>query len=178
MTHFIERGALISDCGKFRYRLWRRWDISLPVACFVMLNPSTADASVDDATIRKCIGFAERLGFGSIEVVNLFAYRATDPKDLRRAGYPVGPDNDAHFEWVAHDADRRGSVICAWGTNAAKLQRPADVIAMLRRWHIKPKALQINGHGIPAHPLMLPYTCRLRELMGGRVVALCESEAS
>ncbi|MCY1169393.1 hypothetical protein D9M73_94210 [compost metagenome] len=150
--------ALVSPCGKFRYTLSRCWDEDLPWVTFIMLNPSTADAQEDDATIRKCIGFCRRLGFGGFWVVNLFAFRATDPKDLKRASYPVGPDNDIH---LASAVALGGEVICAWGSNAKGLSRPAEVLAILKKMGRKPMALQINAGGIPAHPLMLPYTCTL-----------------
>ena len=93
MQQLTEAGALLSSCGTYRYRLWRYWHTEREPLIFIMLNPSTADAMQDDPTIRKCIGFAKRLGFGGIEVVNLFAYRATDPRDLRANGYQVGPDD-------------------------------------------------------------------------------------
>lgn len=95
-------------------------------------------------------------------MINLFAYRATNPKDLKAVGYPIGPDNDTHIEWVAHQAGNNGVLICARGTNAAKLQRPGDVLAMLRRWAIPPHALRISSGGVPAHPLMLPHSCQLQ----------------
>jgi hypothetical protein len=115
------RHATISDCGKFRYRLFRKWGCGSPLL-FVMLNPSTADGEKDDATIRRCLRFAMAHDFGELEVVNLFAYRATDPKELRRAGYPVGPENDQHIT----DAVREAAAVClAWGSNAAGLERPA-----------------------------------------------------
>ena len=100
-TIATRKQAVLSDCGTYRYRLWRKWGCGSPLL-FVMLNPSTADAEVDDATIRRCLGFADAHGFGELEVVNLYAYRATDPADLKRAGYPVGPDNDAHIEDAMH----------------------------------------------------------------------------
>lgn len=153
----MEKGALISECGTFRYRLWRRWDSKLAPLGFVMLNPSTADASEDDHTIRKCIGFAKRLGYGAIEVVNLYAFRATDPENLRVAGYPVGPDNDAHIEWVA--AHTEGQLICAWGSNAKGHARAEEVLGCIRQWGVKPLALRLNARDVPAHPLMLPYSC-------------------
>src|SRR5437870_4841901 len=108
--------AVISPCGKFRYRLTRQWGegAALP---FVMLNPSTADAEQDDPTIRKCVGFAKRMGYDGIEVVNLYAYRATKPADLKKAGYPRGPENDRHIE-AALVESHANSVICAWGVNA------------------------------------------------------------
>ena len=92
----MDRTALFSPCGRFRYRLGRRWGEG-PTIAFVLLNPSTADDQRDDPTIRRCIGFARRLGFGGLEVVNLYAYVATDPAELRRVGYLVGDENDGHM---------------------------------------------------------------------------------
>jgi hypothetical protein len=149
--------ATISACGKFRYRLSRSWDDG-PRLLFVMLNPSTADAEVDDATIRRCITFARAEGFCKLEVVNLFAFRATDPKDLRRAGYPVGPENDRHIT----DAVRASDAVClAWGANVAGLERPQIVLPMLRSLGVQLQCLRITRSGYPQHPLMLPAACRL-----------------
>jgi hypothetical protein len=150
--------AVISPCGQFRYLLRRSWDISRPAVTFVMLNPSTADAEQDDPTIRKCRGFADRLGFGALNVVNLFAFRATKPADLKRAGYQRGPECD---EWIARAVRETGNVICAWGSNARGLVRPAEVIDILRGAGMKPTALRLTDDGIPWHPLMLPYDCTL-----------------
>src|SRR5262245_19133112 len=94
---FQTKEALISPCGLYRYWLTRTWDNSLRRVCWVMLNPSTADAEQDDPTIRRCVGFARSWGAGGIIVVNLFAFRASDPKALLRAADPVGPDNDGHI---------------------------------------------------------------------------------
>lgn len=153
-----QRSAVISDCQRFRYRLSRRWGEG-PALVFIMLNPSTADASVDDATIRRCVGFAAREGWGAIDVVNLFAYRATDPKDLRRAGYPIGPDNDNAITEAVTSA---GCVCLAWGANAGELARPGEVLALLRRLGIDLHCLRITRSGHPQHPLMLPSDCTLR----------------
>lgn len=149
----MHRAALLSDCGRFRYRLSRRWAEG-PALAWIALNPSTADGETDDATVRKVVGFSRRLGFPAFDLVNLFAYRATDPQDLRRAGYPVGPDNDAHIEAICRWAP---AVVCAWGSNAFNLQRPAEVLRLFAAWKVKPMALRINRGGIPAHPLMLSY---------------------
>lgn len=164
----MNKGATISQCGAFRYRLWRRWDEFGAPLIFVMLNPSTADAMQDDPTIRKCIGFAQRLGYGGIEVLNLYAYRATKPADLKRAGYLVGPANDAHIADVIQDhASERDNVICAWGANARGLSRPGDVLRLLRNLGVRARALQFTNDGIPAHPLMLPYACGLKYIDAG-----------
>lgn len=155
------RDAVISECGQFRYRLIRVWDVDLPRLAFVMLNPSTADASQDDPTIRKCIGFAKRLGFGGIFVVNLYAFRATDPAMLRKQGYLVGPKNDAHIGFAAWECE---TLICAWGANARGLARPGEVLDIIKRTGRKPMALRILAGNVPAHPLMLPYSCTLEPM--------------
>lgn len=152
----MERGAVLSKCGLYRYRLWRTWDADLAPLIFVMLNPSTADAEQDDATIRKCIGFAARNGFGGIVAVNLFAYRATEPSDLKAAGYLIGPENDDHIAEVV--ATPGATIICAWGSNARGMQRVHDVLAIIALWAGKPPmALKLSADGVPWHPLMPSY---------------------
>lgn len=158
----MKRDALISDDGRLRHWLARIWDESKPLACVVMLNPSTADASVDDATIRKLIGFGERLGWGGFFVVNLYSYRATKPADLKRAGYPgQGLNDDSFIVRAALRAKNSGGpVICAWGANARGLERQKTVRRLLAQCGItSPMALRLLPDGIPEHPLMLPYTC-------------------
>ena len=108
------RGALLSDDGVYRYNLWRRWGDGLFMG-YCMLNPSIADADLDDQTIRRCTYFAKREGFGGIYVVNLFAYRATQQADLwRLGGGGRGPDNDTHIA-AAIVNDRIGMFVAAWG---------------------------------------------------------------
>ena len=148
------RSAGFSECGRSRYGLSREWNDALPAVNFVMLNPSTADADTDDPTIRKCVGFAKRLGFGKLIVTNLFSFRATDPADLRRAGYPVDPRGNLAVTVAAFQAD---TVICAWGANARGLDRPAEVLKLIREAGAKPMALAYTHDGIPRHPLYLSY---------------------
>lgn len=158
----MKRSAVISECGAFRYLLARNWtDQRESVLLFVMLNPSTADSDIDDPTIRKCIGFAQRLGYGGIEVVNLYAYRATDPKALKVAGYPVGPDNDRYTMAAIRGAT---NVVLAWGANARGMIMPDIVLRMVRGAGVTPLALRRLADGVPEHPLMLPYTCTLQPL--------------
>jgi hypothetical protein len=158
----MKRSAVISGCGAFRYVLTRNWtDDTASVLLFVMLNPSTADAGIDDPTIRKCIGFAQRLGYGGIEVVNLYAYRATDPRALKTAGYQVGPDNDRYTMAAIR---RAANVALAWGANARGMIRPDIVLRMVREAGVTPMALRRLADGVPEHPLMLPYTCTLQPL--------------
>ena len=107
--------AEFSACGRYRYWLERRWSADSP-AVFVMLNPSTADAKIDDPTIRRCMGFAKREGHGGLVVVNLFGWRSSDPRQLVLADDPVGPGNTrAIGEALLMGATTSGRVICAWG---------------------------------------------------------------
>lgn len=148
--------AAISKCGQYRYMLTR--DIvdlaaTRGPAVFIMLNPSTADASKDDPTIRRCIGFARSWGCTGIVVVNLYALRSTDPANLWTHPDPVGPANDAWLVDVVLDASE---VVCAWGSNA-KRERVAEVAAILRRAGAKLKCLGVTKFGsAPRHPLYVP----------------------
>lgn len=133
-NYYLENDAVISVCGKYRYLLRRTWDPKKPRALLVMLNPSTADAKKDDATIRSCVRLLSELGYGSMEVVNVFGFRATKPKELLTALDPTGPMNEAH---VKRAIERCDVVIFAWGAwppandasiyirNAVRAKRPA-----------------------------------------------------
>ena len=148
----VERSAVISDCQLFRYSLARRWapGYLLP---FVMLNPSTADALEDDPTIRRCMGFARREGFAGIQVVNLYAFRATKPADLWRAEDPVGPRNDRYLRSVLAPASFTPvPVVAAWGTNA-KPQRVAEVLGLAD--DVDWRCLGHSKDGHPKHPLYI-----------------------
>ncbi len=168
---YISSGADISSCGKYRYLLWREWrnthdpkhwewmgfkdgagaDVGHPKsALFVMLNPSTADGKTDDATIRRCVGFAKAWNYERLEVVNLYAYRATKPKDLFAAGEAkYGPRNQEVIERAVRDAR---IIICGWGAHAD------DYWAQnVRGWmHMKRHyALGFTKNKHPRHPLYL-----------------------
>lgn len=155
--------AQSSACGTYRYPLGRVWEPSRPLLTFVMLNPSIADAQDDDPTIRKCRGFAERLGFGGIHVVNLYAYRATKPSVMwqaRAAGVDiVGPENDD----ILRAAFSRGDAVAAWGANADKDPlRVQFVCALARAVACELRALSVTKSGAPGHPLMLGYSSTVR----------------
>jgi hypothetical protein len=148
-----ERGALISDDGLYRYVLGRRWARDGQIATFVMLNPSTADATEDDPTIRRCVGFAKSWGMAALHVVNLYALRSTDPKGLWRVADPVGPENDRHLTSHARAACTNSSpLIAAWGANA-KPDRVAQVLALPGM--VALEALGVTKDGAPRHPLYL-----------------------
>jgi len=142
--------AVLSDDREYRYRLTRRWDAEKPTLAWIMLNPSTADETDDDPTIRRCLGYAEDWGYGSIVVGNLFALRATDPSELRDHPNPVGPDNDDHLRSICRGADR---VIAAWGTDGDLHDRGREVVAML---DVDLEALNTTQAGHPTHPLYQP----------------------
>lgn len=146
----MNAGARFSRCRRFRYALWREWDTGLSKVMMIGLNPSTADAEKNDPTIRRCIGFARDWGFGGVWVLNLFAFRATYPGDLRAAVDPVGPRNDEWIRRVARDVKR---VVAVWGNDGTFLDRSTRVRSMLGD---RLEVIRLNAGGQPAHPLYLP----------------------
>lgn len=149
----MRRGAVISGCGRYRYRLGRAWGDGLPTATFLMLNPSTADADVDDPTIRRCIGYARAWNCGALLVVNLFAWRATNPAELATAADPVGPDNDDFIAGAAVASARLDApLVAGWGANAPAA-RIAQVLGLPGMHRIT--ALALTKAGQPRHPLYL-----------------------
>lgn len=142
--------AVISECQTYRYSLSRRWASGASMR-FVMLNPSTADATLDDPTIRRCIGFAKREGAAGLVVLNLYAYRATNPKALLTCTDPVGPDNNA---WLAaHLQAAALPVVAAWGASARadRVRRVLDLVGDVD-W----RCLGTTKAGYPRHPLYVP----------------------
>lgn len=144
----MKRTAHLSDCRKYRYALWRIWDDNKPYAMFVGLNPSTADEIEDDPTINRCINYAKSWGYGGLCMANLFAFRATEPKDMMNAPDPVGSEND---KWLLKSANDAGIVVGAWGDNGGFQNRAAKVIKLLPEISY----LKLNRTGHPAHPLYL-----------------------
>jgi hypothetical protein len=144
------RAAVISDCGKYRYQLFRIWSPKKPLVVFIMLNPSTADASQDDPTIRRCIGFAQAWGYGGIAVVNLFAWRATDPQELLLANGAIGPQNDYFLQQAFVDA---GAVVAAWGAQPVAAARAAGVQLLAQQVGARLLCLGTTKEGHPRHPL-------------------------
>lgn len=140
---------------RYRYRLSRVWDPTLPRCAMVMLNPSTASAVRLDPTVRRCVRFAQDWGFGALEVVNLFALRSTDPHALRTHPRPVGTRNDDALLAAAASADL---VVAAWGVHGTLADRGSTVRALLREHRLHHLATTRDGH--PRHPLYLPLTAR------------------
>lgn len=153
--------ATISPCGQYRYELRRAligWPLQRYTACVIMVNPSTADAEKDDATIRKLIGFGKRLAWSDLIVVNLFAYRATDVNQLAVVSDPIGPMNDGHVMSAMIEAD---IIIVAWGRRdkvPSKLSHRYEYVVRIARMFHKPLycwGTCADGH--PCHPVMLGY---------------------
>lgn len=146
--------AVLSECRRYRYKLAREWNRSRPTLTFIMLNPSTADATLDDPTIRRCIGFAHGNEFGGLHVFNLFAFRATDPMQMKAADDPVGPDNDTHIMTALTTAAATNSpIIAAWGVHGAYNGREAEVRRLSLECGVKLMCLGSTKGGHPRHPL-------------------------
>ncbi|WP_108860083.1 DUF1643 domain-containing protein [Ruegeria sp. Alg231-54] len=147
--------AIYSDCEKYRYSLTRIWDPAGRKALFVMLNPSTATEAVNDPTVERCERRARALGFGAFQVTNIFAWRDTDPRKMRAAADPVGPENNAAILDGVQWADQ---VIAAWGTHGAYLDRGPAVETLLRDTKQPLFHLGLTKGGHPKHPLYIAYT--------------------
>ena len=156
MPEVIDGGATFSECGRFRYELRRVWDRALPALAVIGLNPSTADATTDDPTMRRVRGFAADNGFGSFIMLNLFAYRATKPRDLNAAGYPTGdPENIDRITEVSNE----NATLVAWGGHQGINRRVLRVTARLRGPLL---CLGVTQGGMPRHPLYLPAETQLQ----------------
>jgi len=139
------RNAIISADGKYRYQLSRIWDEEKPNILFIMLNPSTADADVDDPTIRRVMNFSKSWGYGGVFVCNLYAFRSTDPKVLRHTDDPVGEDNTEHIKELIGVTER---VVYAWGNNKKEPEWLSSLVDT-------PYCIDISKKGVPKHPLYL-----------------------
>lgn len=154
--------AILSPCLSYRYRLERELGMFGPVGAFLMVNPSTADAELDDHTIRKVRGFASRLGWSRVIVGNVFAYRATDVSELALVPDPIGPENSQHLSRMLMEADR---VICAWGALQKlpeRLRGQWRSVAQVAKELEKPlECLGTVKDGHPKHPLMVSYSVQV-----------------
>lgn len=151
--------AEISKCGRYRYGLLRVWDKTLPRMVWIMLNPSTADADTDDATIRVVMERARRTGYGGVVVLNLFAYRATDPKALKSETYSTGPRNDEALLLMIerYKAGTFSIVMAAWGNHGTHRGRDKSVLNLLREHNVPVYAIKLTKAGNPCHPLYQSY---------------------
>lgn len=148
------RGAILSPDRVYRYVLTREWDyLGLGTLNVIGLNPSTADETQDDPTIRRCIGYAKRWRFGRLVMTNLFALRSTYPAALYEAPDPVGPENDTH---LIEEAGKATEVLCAWGAHGEIQGRGSYVARLLKRGRLNVFGFTQNGQ--PKHPLYLRST--------------------
>lgn len=151
--------AVYSDCERYRYSLTRIWDAQAPRVAFIMLNPSTATEVQNDPTIERCEQRARRLGFGGFRAANIFALRATDPRDMRAADDPNGPDNPQTLDDAARWAD---TLIAAWGVHGEhRGQGPATAQQLWAKGHTL-YHLGLTKAGHPRHPLYLSYQVQPR----------------
>lgn len=151
----IESGAVISPCEQYRYQLHRIWNRELPLIMWIMLNPSTADASKDDATIRRLTGFTKDWGYGGFYVCNLFAFRATKPTDIPRTpSLAIGDENNDYIQSTSRKCEK---IILAWGGHGNRFNRDKEVIKIVTEWEKKDiYCLGLTNDNSPKHPLYLP----------------------
>jgi len=144
----MKTDATLSEDRKYRYVLSRIWDESKPTVMIIGLNPSTADETENDPTIVRCIDFAKSWGYGGVYMLNLFAFRATQPKDMFNAKEPIGEENDKYIEKYSNICDK---VICAWGNDGNYNKRSKEILSKIKNTYY----LKLNQTGEPAHPLYL-----------------------
>lgn len=160
----MKQKAYISDCGKYRYTLTRIWQKELPRVLFVGLNPSTADGNKNDQTIRKLIGFCKTWGYGGFTIVNLFAYRSSNPKILawllENGKDPIGKENQEIIGSYRESKKYKLSIMM-WGNN---LPKGFEIYANKIRNILKnPHYFNTTKKGHPMHPLCLPYNTKLKK---------------
>ncbi|WP_213422585.1 DUF1643 domain-containing protein [Bhargavaea massiliensis] len=144
--------VMFDSTEKHRYRLSVIWDATKPSCLFIMINPSTADALQPDKTLNRCIGFAERNGYGSLEVVNLYSYRTKDIEELWESGQLNHPENDIRVKEAVRTAD---NIIIAWGNDGAKNGKYLSVLKWIDEAGKTPYCLGKTARGMPKHPLYL-----------------------
>ncbi|NVP56615.1 DUF1643 domain-containing protein [Mycoplana rhizolycopersici] len=149
--------AVVSPCGRYRYALRRRWSETGGIVAWIMLNPSQADASSNDPTIRRCLSFSRQWGYGAMIAVNLYGLRATNPDELYREVHPIGPENDTYLAMACREARTgaggRGAVVAAWGSHPLARARAGDALRLTGN-HLH--CLGTTANGSPRHPLYVP----------------------
>lgn len=162
MTTWPNGAAEFSADKRYRYTLSREFQGGSGAVAWIMLNPSTATATEDDPTIRRCIGFSRAWGYRQLYILNLFAFRATDPKELLKTESPIGPYND---EWIRNILSQADMIVCAWGAKAAEVDkgRAADVVLVAVTTKKPVRCLGTTKDGYPKHPLYLAANTKLVE---------------
>ena len=148
----MKRTAIFDKTGRYRYQLGRQWAPNGKMVTFIMLNPSRADAAVDDPTLRACIQFAQRWDYAALSVVNLFAYRTPHPSELKKAKRPIGKEND---RYVMAAAEAASQVVLAWGNWGTLHGRDRTILSLLSSYQSKLTYLQLNRSNQPRHPLYI-----------------------
>lgn len=166
MNLFLESGAHFSPCRRYRYALWRIWDESLGTVMWIGLNPSTADETTNDPTIVRCMNFAADWGYGGIYMLNLFAFRATNPEVMKAQADPIGDEN---YRRIQEYHEVAGITVAAWGIHGAFMDQGLAVSRLERIGpHGKAKTLGEDfwclgrtKEGHPRHPLYVPGNTKL-----------------
>jgi len=146
----MRTGAYFSNNRKYRYTLFRIWDSEKQYAVFIGLNPSTADETQNDPTVTRCINYAKAWGYGGLYMLNIFAYRATDPREMKKAASPIGDENN---HWILHVCNRAGIIVACWGTHGTFLNRHKEILKLLDLHNVW--CLGVTKDNIPKHPLYL-----------------------
>jgi hypothetical protein len=151
---YTSAGATFGGVGDmYRYTLWREWDTAKPTVVFIMLNPSTADDTTLDPTLRRCLGYSMQWGYGRMEILNLFALRSTNPSKLKTCSDPVGPQNNLQISWACK---RDRLIIAGWGAHGGLYSQDLKIVNIVTRGCGKDLyCLQMTGGGFPGHPLYL-----------------------
>jgi hypothetical protein len=157
----MDGGATFSHDRKYRYKLWRQWDVSKQTIAFICLNPSTANETDNDPTVWCCVNFARDWGFGTLHIGNLFAVCSADPRRLYEDDDPIGPENDDALFDMAATAKK---VVVAWGNHGVACGRGRQVMELLRcKGHLY--CFGLNKTGEPRHPLYLPRSAMVSEVV-------------
>lgn len=153
ITTTLNSSAIFSDDLKYRYLLTRQWN-EKPSILFIMLNPSTADAEKFDPTVKRCYNFAHLWGYGELNVCNIFALRATNPKELKKCDDPIGKEND---KIIIETARTSSLIVAAWGEHGTYKQRDLVVLSLIcETLNREIFCLKTSKNGNPVHPLYLP----------------------
>ena len=155
--------AIYSECERYRYLLSRTWEAGAPRLLYIMLNPSTATELANDPTIERCERRARQLGFGTMVIANLFAWRATSPTDLKVAKLPIGSDTLRLLSEAAEGAD---TVLVAWGVHGEHQGQALTVSDHLRSKDLELHCLGTTKNGHPRHPLYVSYATDLQVWTG------------
>lgn len=158
---FMKGGAIISDCKKYRYILVRQWNMNKPKIGWILLNPSIADATKTDPTLTRLLRRADKEGYGTLMITNLFALISSNPKILRLQDpheKAIGKDNDKYIRYMLREVD---TLALGWGIYGSFLDRNLDVKNIIREEHRKPMCLNKTNNGEPTHPLFQEYNKKL-----------------